>query len=176
MEQKKSMLSNRVMITLLSELFDKLTFDDLKIPFIAVATDLYSGEDVELRSGPLVQAVAASSAIPGIFEPIAVDSKLLVDGCVVKNIPIPDEEDRKNFEVLAVDILPCLKEKGPFYHAIDVMNRTRMITETHLNRTYLSWADGIIAPDVRHVHFADFTRVDDLIEAGRVAAEEYFAS
>src|SRR3990172_6048315 len=62
--------------------------ENLKLPYVAVATDLNRGTRVVLDSGPIARAVRASSAIPGVFQPVEHQGKNLVDGGVVDNIPI----------------------------------------------------------------------------------------
>ncbi len=173
LERKQAILSSQLMNRILDQIFGELTFDNLQIPFVAIATDLISGEDIEIREGLVAEAVAASSSIPGVFTPVKKNGMLLVDGCVTKNIPVPDPEDSERFYVVAVDVLPHLFEEGPFHHALDILNRADRITRHHLNQTYLAMADEVIVPDVRHVHWADFSRIDELIQVGRVAAEKH---
>src|SRR5512147_762639 len=78
--------------------------EDLKIPFAAVATDLNWGTKVVLDRGSVSRAVRASSAIPGVFQPVQHMGKILVDGGVVDNIPISVARERKADLVVAVDI------------------------------------------------------------------------
>ncbi len=81
-----------------------IEFKDLKIPFAAVTCDISTGEKVVLNSGPLAPAVRASAAIPGLFSPVEINGRLLVDGGIVDNLPV--EEVRKmgaNF-VIASDV------------------------------------------------------------------------
>ncbi len=169
---QQSILSSKVYRKIFDEVFEDRTFDDLKIPFVAIATDLLSGEDIELTEGRLADACAASAAIPGVFSPVKINEMILVDGGVSKNIPVPEKDD-KNYYVLAVDV-PCkLEADGPFNHAIDVMNRSDQITQYHLHEFYLAQADAVITPEVRHIHWADFERMKELIEIGERAGEEW---
>lgn len=172
--QKKALLSMDQMMEILQEIFGDLTFEDLAIPFGAIATDLISGEDVELYTGKIVDAVAASSAIPGVFEPVAYDGMLLVDGCVTKNIPIPVKRKNDNSHVIAVDVQPHLHDTGPFPYAISVLSRADKITQYHLNQKYLELADEVISPEVRHINWADFQSMDYLIDAGKKAVIKHF--
>lgn len=63
-------------------------FDDLPIPFRAIATDLETGQEVVLKSGNLPRSIRASLAVPGAFDPVVIDDKLLVDGGISNNIPM----------------------------------------------------------------------------------------
>ena len=78
--------------------------EQLRVPFAAVATDLNWGQRVVLDKGSVARAVRASSAIPGVFEPVPHQGKLLVDGGVVDNIPIDVAKAKGADLVIAVDI------------------------------------------------------------------------
>ncbi len=73
---------------LLKELFADFTFEECKIPLAVTAVDLESGKVVLLNKGPLVTAIRASTSIPGIFEPVLLDGKYLVDGGLLEDCPI----------------------------------------------------------------------------------------
>ena len=64
------------------------SFDDLPIPFRAVATDIVTGQMVVLDRGDLISAMRASMAVPGVFSPVELDGRLLVDGGLVRNLPV----------------------------------------------------------------------------------------
>ncbi|HEB84470.1 MAG TPA: patatin-like phospholipase family protein [Bacteroidetes bacterium] len=172
MMRKPAIIEGQLLLDTLRDVFGDASFSDLTIPFIAIASDLISGEDIELATGPLAPAIAASASIPGVFEPVRMESWYLVDGGVTKNVPIPDGQSTTRSKVIAVDVLPGLTDSGPFLHGVDVLSRADQITMLHLNRFYLSYADVVIKPEVRKVHWADFHRMDELIEAGVKATEE----
>lgn len=67
---------------------DSISFDSLRIPFACVATNLANGDEVVLRSGKLATAIRASMAIPGVFTPVVIDGKTLVDGGLCNNFPV----------------------------------------------------------------------------------------
>lgn len=62
--------------------------DTATLPLRVIATDLLSGDEIVLSSGPMVRAVQASAAIPGIFPPVSIDDRLLIDGGIANNAPI----------------------------------------------------------------------------------------
>lgn len=88
------------------------TFSDLKIPFLCVATDLLSGKTVELKHGNLTDAILASSCIPGVFSPQALDGKLLVDGGVLERVPTRSLRRMGAEVIVAVDVLGNLPAQG----------------------------------------------------------------
>lgn len=81
------------------------TFDQLKIPFCCVATDIISGKTVKLNKGNVIDAVVASSSIPGAFSPVEMDGMLLVDGGVLERVPVKEVRQMKPDVVVAVDVL-----------------------------------------------------------------------
>ena len=87
-------------------------FDELPYPFRAVATDLHTGRSVTLDHGTLLQALRASMSIPGIFPPVEIDGRLLVDSGVANNMPVDVLRDMGADIVIAGDVLP-LPERTP---------------------------------------------------------------
>lgn len=72
----------------LEEKFGDLQIEDLEKTFVAVASELYGGHEVWMRDGPLINAVRASYALPGIFEPRQIDGRWLIDGALVNPVPV----------------------------------------------------------------------------------------
>ncbi len=173
MVRRMSIVDPDFMEQVMERIYGEATFDDLEVPFVAVATDLYSGEDVALTTGSLAKAVQASASIPGVFSPVEWDDWLLVDGYITKNVPVPEPgEPPLKADVIAVDVQRGLRSAGPWENGIEVVSRAEWIMQIQLNRYYLEQADLVLVPDVREVHWADFGRIDQLIEAGRVSAVE----
>ena len=173
MVRRISLVEPEFMHEVMHRLFGEATFEDLETPFVAVATDLYSGEDVALTEGKIATAVQASASIPGVFPPVALDGRLLVDGYITKNVPVPEPGEPPNkADVIVVDVQRNLESGGPWENGIEVVARAEWIMQIQVNRYYLEQADLVLVPDVRDVHWADFGRIDQLIEAGRVSAAE----
>lgn len=169
-----ALLPSNFLLDVMEEIFADARFEDVKVPFVAVATDLYSGEDVELTSGLLKPAIAGSCSIPGVFTPVPLDEKLLVDGSITRNIPIPENVEKEKCHVIAIDVLPPREFRGQLRNPLDVMYRTEEILENHINEQFLARADEVISPPVREVHLADFGRLEELIDAGEKAAVKHF--
>lgn len=174
-EQSFSLLPHNFLPEIMRKIFDGVTFADLKIPFIAVATDIYSGKTVELRSGSVANAVAASSSIPGIFSPIIYKGMYLVDGFVTKNIPIPSKPVKAEKVIIAVDVQSEVGDFVPLKDPFDVIWRVEILTQRQLNKFYLDQADIVITPDMRDIHWNDFSLVEKCIRTGEYAARRYFA-
>ena len=145
------------------------SFEGLRVPFVAVATDLDTGAEVELDSGPIGSAVRASSAIPGVFRPVPFGTQTLVDGGVVSPIPVAVARRRGADIVIAVDISQELPpERAENAYAIAM--RSFSILSREVARTQLKSADVVIAPAVGDLSPFDFTHSAPLIAAGGEAA------
>ncbi|WP_194848082.1 patatin-like phospholipase family protein [Candidatus Neptunochlamydia vexilliferae] len=99
--------------TFLEKHLEAFQFHQLKIPFIAVAADLATGELIELGRGPIIPAIHASSAAPGVFNPVYYLGRYLVDGGVVNPIPVNIAKKYGAEVVIAVDIGEELTKKDP---------------------------------------------------------------
>ncbi len=145
--------------------------EQLAIPFAAVATDLNWGARVVLDKGPVARAVRASSAIPGIFEPVLHQGKLLVDGGVVDNIPIDVARARGADVVVAVDISQDVGNTN-IRNAVDVMlQATNIMFEVNVAARRQS-ADVLVQPKVSGVGMLDFSRKKECVQAGIEAARQ----
>jgi len=147
------------------------SFDNLRIPFRAVTTDLVTGERVVLDSGDLAEALRATMAIPLAITPVEWEERLLVDGGLVD--PIPVEVTRKMGADLVIAIntasplLPADRIKTP----LDVANQATTIMSLPRQREELGRADLGITPDISEFSSVDFGRATELISAGEAAAE-----
>lgn len=83
-----------------------LRFEDAQLELAVVATNLTRGRKHLFREGPLAPAIAASTAIPGVFEPVLVDGDLFVDGCITASVDIASAIALGASEVLAIDLTP----------------------------------------------------------------------
>lgn len=178
--------SNAPLRTLLSAMLGDRTFEDLTIPCVITAVDLVSGHVVVLDSGPLVDALLASIALPAIFPAVAHGEQRLIDGGMLNNLPIDIAQERGAHSVIAVDLF-CLtpgetREIEPETkvainqqpNAFDVAARTREITWTLLQGFYLqqAWPDLLIQPDLEHIGYLDFQHIDEGRQIGSQAARQ----
>ena len=134
-------------------------FDDLRIPFRAVATDLETGEEVVLREGDLANAVRASMSIPAFFVPVPWDGQLLVDGGMANNLPVSVARDMGADIVIAVDVGSPLLTEENLNSILSVSEQltnflTRKNTEAQI--ATLGENDILLVPDLTGVSSADF--------------------
>ncbi len=151
--------------------FPHVKLKDLKIKFSAIATDLISGEEINLTEGDLRTVIRASSAIPGIFPPVQIGKMLLVDGAASESVPVRKVKELGADRVLAVNVTRALKQENPPGNLIEILYRSQDITSYHLSMERLKEADLIIEPTVKDLNWTDFEKIREIIRAGEVATE-----
>lgn len=153
---------------------DLESFDDLPIPFRAVACDLSTGEMVVLDRGNLADAMRASMAIPGAFTPAASGRRILVDGGIVQNLPVQTVRAMGADAVIAVDVgspLLEIEDSGPSFvgvaaRALDLLTRAN----SRASRETLGPGDLLITPDMPDIDIASFDRMLAAARHGEEAA------
>jgi NTE family protein len=148
-------------------------FDSLAVPFRAVATDLETGEMVVLGTGDLVDAMRASMSAPGVFTPYPVEDRLLVDGGLVRNLPVDVACAMGAEVVIAVDVGARLLDRSQLNSVVDLtMQVTRMMTRSGAAAQVaaLGPEDVLLTPDVSDLGAASFGRALDALAAGEAAA------
>lgn len=147
-------------------LIDEMDIRDTKIPFVAVATDLNSGETVSFREGSLRSAVRMSSSIPGYISPEEMNGKLITDGGV--SAPIPVEIVRELGAEIVIGVSAGVKNIQALDdpHIVEIINRTDVVRGMYLSRLQLALADVGLHPDVKDAHWSEFLRYEDFIAAG----------
>ena len=153
-------------------LIPDVKIESLKIKFSAIATDLISGEEINFTKGSLREAIKASSAIPGIFPPVKYQNYFLIDGSASESVPAGRVRELGADRVLAVDVMRPIKTVKQPQNVIDILYRAEDITSHHLSILRLREADLIIRPKVKHLSWADFEKINEIIYAGEKTAEE----
>lgn len=156
---------------IINDLVGDKVFADTKIPFAAVAADLIKGEKVILNQGKLFNAILASTSIPGIFPPIRLEGKILVDGGIVDVVPIEAARSLGANFIIAVNVSPTLKKRFEFSNAIEILFRSDSITFNELIKLQLSSADLVINPKVGRFHWSNFSKPEKCIREGEIAAQ-----
>lgn len=161
----------------LSSLLPATRTDDplrkLPIPFRAVATDLLSGAMLDQADTPLFEALRASMAVPGVFAPLRVNGRPLVDGGLVRNLPVDLARALGADIVIAVNVGTPLLEEREITSAVMVANQMlQILTEQNVQRSLreLTASDIVIDPDLAGMGFMDFYRADEAMATGRRAA------
>jgi len=156
--------SDRFLNYLLNEI-QKTMFEDLKIPLLVIATDYWTAEEVVLEKGELLPAIQASTAVPGVFAPVCIDTRVLVDGGVVNLVPYDHLFERADLTI-AVDvgrIRTISEERIPsalesVLDTFDMMQRAAL-TEKMKHRK----PDIYVRVEIHDVHMLDFGKVEEVL-------------
>ncbi|MDP6923082.1 MAG: patatin-like phospholipase family protein, partial [Lutibacter sp.] len=146
-------------------------FSKLPIPFLCVATDLETGKQVVLTEGFLPMAVKASASFPTLLSPVEIDGKLLSDGGIVNNFPVEEVREMGADLIIGVDIQGTLYEKSSLDSAVKILNQ---VVGFQLYQTLdykYDLVDVLIQPAMDSYHVVSFDKIDEIMEAGTLAAQ-----
>jgi NTE family protein len=160
-----------------------INFSDLKIPFACVVTDIDTGEEVVINSGPVAEALRATISIPGIFTVARHQDRYVVDGGLTTPVPVEVVRQMGADFIIAVNVNPDITGRmGKTYrrrveahkepNIFQVMMQSIYITTYSLARNALSNADIAIEPDLARIGAGDFNKARELITRGREAAQK----
>ncbi|MEP7234831.1 MAG: patatin-like phospholipase family protein, partial [Ignavibacteriota bacterium] len=143
----------------------------MRVPFVALATDIVTGTRRLISSGDLTSALRASATVPLRFNPLAHDSALLVDGGLLANVPIDIARDSAASDiVIASNTTAELRDRSEISTPWDVADQVITLMMHEENLSQMKRADLIMTPELEHGTPDDFTKADIYIEAGRQAA------
>lgn len=153
--------------------------DSLPVPFNAMATDLKAGTLVEMGGAPLVSAVRSSMSVPGLFAPIRVDGRLLVDGGLVRNLPVEIARAMGADIIIAVNVGTPLSDEDKLGTALGITDQmVKILIDQNVRASLatLGPRDILITPRMDRIGFTDFKAADAAIAAGEAAAETVAAA
>jgi NTE family protein len=161
--------SNDRMVAFLTRTLKCRTFEELRIPLGVTATDFNTGEGVVFHSGSIIDPVRASCAYPGMFLPVEIRDRYLVDGMLSHPVPTRPLQEMGADRVLAIHLKGTWAKAGPPRHLFDVIGQSFAIAQDAMSSLWKEAADLVIEPDVAGFAYDDFKRADELIHAGEVA-------
>jgi len=179
-----SLLRGGRALSMLRRTFGAIEIEQLEREFYCVSCDLVSGAQVVHRRGPVVEAVAPSMCLPGIFPPIPREGRLLVDGGVLDSLPVGPMAAAAEGPIVAVDVGRRF-EHAPRAHrrgraalptAKETVARSIVLGSIDGAKSARRRADLLIEPRTGACGMLDFKRLDEMIEAGRRAAREALAN
>lgn len=156
--------------------------EEAAIPLRVVATSLETGEERVLSSGPAVDAVLASTAIPGVYPPVTIGGERLVDGGIVDNIPVGPAVDAGADEVVVLAASSRCPPPARLRHLHDILLYSAALmlrpTTDDLAKCFAASARVVVLPSSCPVAVGpfDFSRTEELIAAGREQASAFLAS
>lgn len=154
------------------------SFDDLPIPFRAVATDMETVTPVILEEGHLATAMQASMSIPGVLQPIELNGRLLADGGVVNNMPVDVARQMGADIIIAVDIGDAMLSRDQLDGAFAMISQlTNYLTRSSTQRQIELMTDNdvLITPDISGIGVSDFELMPEAILRGEQASTQLFS-
>jgi NTE family protein len=161
----------------------EVDFNDLKIPFACVATDIDTGEEVVIDSGSVPEALRASISIPGIFAVVKHKDRYVVDGGLTTPVPVEVVRRMGADFIIAVNVNPDVTGRmGKAYrqrveahkepNIFQVMMQSIYITTYAVAQHALESADIVIEPDLTNFGAGDFNKAPEMITRGLEAAQK----
>ncbi|MFU8860012.1 MAG: patatin-like phospholipase family protein [Cyclonatronaceae bacterium] len=150
-------------------------YNRLPIPFACIATDLETGEAIVMRSGVLSESIRASISIPTIFTPVRVDSQVVVDGGVVRNLPVSDVVEMGADIVIGVNVSEGLKFADSLRTIVDIMDQTVGFKMYQSVSEETELADIMMNPEVKSYKLLEFDKAQEIINAGEAEARKHYA-
>ncbi len=173
-------LTGRRVVYIMRELLGPMNsvedFDDLPLPFRAIATDLESGDTVVLDSGDVALAMRASMSVPGAFVPLELGDRTLIDGGIAQNLPVSVAQTFDPDVVIAVDVGTALQKAEDVESAFGVLNQMLNILmrrQTGRDIELLGPDDLLISPDMGDVGTGSFEAAQEAIDPGVAATERW---
>ena len=161
--------TNDRMVSFLARTLKVQTFEELRIPLGVVATDFNTGEGVVFSSGSIIDPVRASCAYPGMFLPVEIRGRWLVDGMLSHPVPTRPLREMGAERVLAVHLKGQWSKTSAPRHFFDVIGQSFAIAQDMMSAVWRSAADVVIEPDVARFDYDDFKRAGELIRVGELA-------
>ncbi len=168
-----SLLDSAVFHSYFDPLIPDTTFERARVPLAVVAVDLVSGEEIVYTSGPVRPAVLGSVALPGIFPPIALNGRMLVDGGWTSRIPVAAARRVGAERVVAVEVSE--NADAPFSPTppktgLQIALRAAEVTRNHLARLSTRDADLLLVPSTGQIALHDASRVAECVRLGAESA------
>jgi len=163
------------LVRLLYHVKDVNDFSKLPIPFVCIATDIETGQEVVLNSGYLPEAIMASGTLPSLFEPSSIDNKVLIDGGVVNNYPIDKVRVMGADVIIGVDVQHGLSNRDALLSATEILlqiNNYRTVADMveKAKKT-----DIYIKPQIENYSIIEFNEANEIIKSGESAAVQKFS-
>lgn len=168
---KFGLFSNDNVGAFIKEHFGEVKLEDAHITLGIVATDLASGQRVLLKEGDAIEAVMASTCIPGIFIPIKKDDMLLVDGGLVENVPLNALREMGAENAIIVDLNAQNEYHAPENFVEILMNTANYFIQCP-NNIHTRQEDIVITPDLSHFNAVKTSQIEALIEVGYKEAKK----
>jgi len=176
---KSGLVKGRNAIKFIEKYTGKITFEQMKIPFRAVTTDLVTGKTYMLYKGNVAKAIRTSCSIPGLFKPLKYGNKILIDGGVTEQVPVKSVKMMGAEKTIAVNLNrkhfpPKFKDKSngkisPIANLMSAIN----IMIYNVAKQNVKTADIILAPEIPDIPLTKFVNGAEYIKIGEKECEKH---
>jgi len=167
---KMGLLAGNRLEAAIKDIIEERGFEDCKIPLSIVATDIETNEEMVYRKGGLSSIIRASCSWPGVFNPVRIDGRLLVDGGIKNSVPTKIARTLDPDFMIAVDVGFCVRY-GKIENIFQMILQSFQIMGHELNRYQANEADVVIEVDLGDLDQTAFHRSREAIMKGTEAAE-----
>ena len=173
----KAISTGQKNIYLLKELFKSVSniddFSKLPIPFMCVATNLESGKMEVFEKGDLVSSIMASSAFPGLMDPVKIGDSIYIDGAMTVNYPSKPLKDKGIDVVIGVDLSQPLASRKDLQSAIAIINQVIDFGIQKETKNQYKYTDINIHPDLKGMSATSYDAKKIILDSGYVAAQKF---
>ena len=169
----KGLYNFNLMSRLTQHVSDVRDFDKLPIPFLCIATDVETGEQIVLDEGILAQAIIASCALPTLYSPVEINGRLLIDGGVVNNYPIEELKNRGIDFIIGIDVQDGLKNREQLKDVTAVLSQINNFSMIEKMEGKRSLTNIYIKPDIKGFSVVSFDKGQEIIKKGNEKANEF---
>ncbi len=162
--------SNRGIGALIEQLLGNILIEDAHIPLAIIATNIETGKKRIFQTGSVLEAVRASTSIPGIFTPVELDDGLYVDGGLSENLPLSPLKDMGADILVGINLSTRSKTFRPT-NVSHVIKRSVAILSEHQGRASREQAHVLIEPQLNEFSASSFADADRILQAGYEATE-----
>lgn len=164
-------IENRIN-NLCAHVYNIRDFNHFQIPYLCVAMDIVTGEEIVIRSGYLPMAMRSTMAIPTIFEPVHIDSMILVDGGVLNNFPVDHVKEMGADIIIGVDVGLHDDSTNRKNDLFKIFGQAVTWTSAKKNQANRKLCNILITPDLTGYGLSSFNEADSLIARGEKAARD----
>ncbi len=166
---KLGLVSNSAIKKIIEEIIGHVDISKSHCPLAIVATDIETGEKIVFQDGNVALAVQASTCLPGLFTPVEIDGRKLMDGGLAENVPLEPLREMGADIMIGVDVAhwPSRKKVD---NVLDVISNTIDILISHQKIVHENFVDVFIEPDLGMYNSSDFKKADEMVNAGYHAA------
>ncbi|MCK0161394.1 patatin-like phospholipase family protein [Allomuricauda sp. F6463D] len=161
-----------LLVQLLFHVKDVRDFSELPIPFLCVATDMETGDEVLLDKGYLPEAIVASGTFPSLFEPAEIDDQILIDGGVVNNYPIDYVKAMGADIIIGVDVQHDLATRESLSSATEILLQINNYRTVNDMKRKSKKTDVYIRPDIEKFSVIDFEKGNQIVTNGEISARD----